>query len=142
MKSQPVKHGMAIANLNKMKSWQQILLQALRGPESDLTSKCFQKLFFLWSKSYLSYFTNHAFCATLVWKERFQLMKILGFLVVYRVYLKFSYTWNELFVVNWFISKFFWGNTKWKKVSSLHYLKVLNKLNKHGLSYSLKRKWF
>ena len=57
----------------------------------------------------------------------------------YRVYLKFSDTWNELFVVNWVISKFFWGNTKWKEVSSQHYLKILMKLSKHGVSYSLKR---
>ena len=57
----------------------------------------------------------------------------------YRVYLKFSDTWNELFVVNWFISNFFWGNTKWKKVSSPHYLKILMKWSKHGISYSLKR---
>ena len=57
----------------------------------------------------------------------------------YRVGHKFSDTWNELFVVNWFISKKFWGNTKWKKVSSPHYLKILIKLSKHGISYSLKR---
>ena len=57
----------------------------------------------------------------------------------YRVVHKFSDTWNELFVVNWFISKFFWGNTKWKKASSPHYLKILMKLSKHGISYSLKR---
>ena len=60
-------------------------------------------------------------------------------IINYRVFLKFSYTWNELFVVNWFISNFFWGNTKWKKVSSPHYLKILMKLSKHGISYSLKR---
>ena len=42
-------------------------------------------------------------------------------------------------MVNWFISNFFWGNTKWKKVSSPHYLKILMKLSKHGISYSLKR---
>ena len=59
--------------------------------------------------------------------------------LIYRVYLKFSDTWKELFVVNWFISKSFWGNTKWKKVSSPHYLKILMKLSKHGISYSLKR---
>ena len=52
---------------------------------------------------------------------------------------KFSYTWNELFLVNWFISNFFCENTKWKKVSSPHYLKISSKLSKHGLSYSLKR---
>ena len=57
---------------------------------------------------------------------------------MYRVIHKFSDTWNELFVVNWFISKMFWGNTKWKKVSSPHYLKILMKLSKHGISYSLK----
>jgi hypothetical protein len=34
MKSQSVKHGMVTANLNKMKSWRQILPKALRGPES------------------------------------------------------------------------------------------------------------
>ena len=32
-----------------------------------------------------------------------------------------------------------WGNTKWRKVSSPHYLKNLMKLNKHCISYSLKR---
>ena len=47
-------------------------------------------------------------------------------------------TWNELFVVNWFISIFFCKNTKWKKVSYPHYLKIVIKLSKHGLSYSLK----
>ena len=56
----------------------------------------------------------------------------------YRVIHKFSYTWNELFVVNWFISKIFWGNTKWKNVSCPHYLKILMKLSKHGISYSLR----
>ena len=56
----------------------------------------------------------------------------------YRVYLKFSDTWNVLFVVNCFISIFFWGNTQWKKVSSQHSLKNLMKLSKHGISYSLK----
>ena len=34
---------------------------------------------------------------------------------------------------------FFWENTKWKKVSYPHYLKIVIKLSKHGLSYSLKR---
>ena len=58
---------------------------------------------------------------------------------MYRVGHKFSDTWNELLVVNWFISKFVWGNTEWKKVSSLHYLKILMKLSKKGISYSLKR---
>ena len=57
---------------------------------------------------------------------------------IYRVIHKFSDTWNELFVVNWFISKNFWEKTKWKKVSSPHYLKILIKLSKHGISYSLK----
>ena len=57
----------------------------------------------------------------------------------YRVVHKFSDTWNELFVVNWFISKNFWGNTKWKKVSSPHYFKILMKLSNHGIRYSLKR---
>ena len=38
MKSQLIKNGMATANLNEMKSWQQILPQGLRGPELDLTS--------------------------------------------------------------------------------------------------------
>ena len=32
----------------------------------------------------------------------------------------------------------FWGNTKCKNVSSPHYLKILMKLSKHGISYSLK----
>ena len=35
--------------------------------------------------------------------------------------------------------KFFWGNTKWNKVSYPHYLKILMKLSKHDISYSLKR---
>ena len=56
----------------------------------------------------------------------------------YRVGHKFSYTWNELFVMNWFISKNFWGNRKWKKVLSPHYLKILMKLSKNSISYSLK----
>ena len=60
-------------------------------------------------------------------------------ITLYRVFLKFSYTWNELFVVNWLISKFFWGSTKWNKVSYPHYLKILMKLSKHDISYSLKR---
>ena len=34
--------------------------------------------------------------------------------------------------------KFFWGNTKWKKVSSPPYLKISMKLSKHGFSYSFK----
>jgi len=58
---------------------------------------------------------------------------------VYRVVHKFSDTRNELFVANWLISKFFWGNNKWKKVSSPHYLKIPMKLSKHGISYSLQR---
>ena len=58
---------------------------------------------------------------------------------IYRVIHKFSYTWNKLFLVNWFTSTFFWENTKWKKVSYPHYLKIVIKLSKHGLSYSLKR---
>ena len=58
---------------------------------------------------------------------------------MYRVSNKFSYTWNDLFLVNWFISHFFCENTKWKKISSPHYLKISSKLSKHGLSYSLKR---
>ena len=33
---------------------------------------------------------------------------------------------------------FFWGNTKWKIVSFPHYLKILKKLSKHGINYSLK----
>ena len=56
----------------------------------------------------------------------------------YRVGHKFSDTWNVLFVVNWFISNFFWRNTKWKKVSCSHYVKIWMKLSKHGISYSLK----
>ena len=38
------------------------------------------------------------------------------------LFISFQYTWNELFLVNWFISTFFGENTKW-----------------HGLSYSFKR---
>ena len=57
---------------------------------------------------------------------------------MYRVSHKFSYTWNELFVVNWFISTFYCENTKWKQVSYQHYLTILIILSKHGLSYSLK----
>ena len=34
---------------------------------------------------------------------------------------------------------FFWENTKWKKISYPHYLKIVIKLSKDGLSYSLKR---
>ena len=58
---------------------------------------------------------------------------------IYRVANKFSDTLNELFVVNCLISIFFCGNTRWKLVSSPHYLKILIKSTKHGLSYSLKR---
>ena len=58
--------------------------------------------------------------------------------LMYRVSHKFSYTWNELFVMNWFISKIFWGNTKWKNISCPHYLKILMKLSKHGISYTLR----
>ena len=43
---------------------------------------------------------------------------------------------GELFHLN-----FFRENTKWKKGSYTHYLKILIKLSKHGLSYSLKRDW-
>ena len=60
---------------------------------------------------------------------------------IYRVSKKFSDTLNELFVVNWLISHFFCDNTKWKVVSSPHYLKILLKYTKYGLSYSLKRDW-
>ena len=63
----------------------------------------------------------------------------LAFFTGYRVFLKFSDTWNELLAVNWFISDFFWRNTKWKKVSSPHYLKSLMKWSKHVISHSLKR---
>ena len=56
----------------------------------------------------------------------------------YRVANKFSDTLNELFVVNCLISKFFCENTRWKLVSSSHYLKLLIKSTMHGLSYSLK----
>ena len=59
----------------------------------------------------------------------------------YRVSNKFSDTLNELFVVNWLISHFFCDNTKWKVVTSPHYLKILLKSTKHGLSYNLKRDW-
>ena len=58
---------------------------------------------------------------------------------IYRVANKFSDTLNELFVVNWLISKSFSENTKWKKASFSHYLKILVKSINHGLSYSLKR---
>ena len=61
--------------------------------------------------------------------------------LVYRVSNKFSDTFNELFVVNWLISHFFCDNTKWKVVTSPHYLKILLKSTKHGLSYNLKRDW-
>ena len=50
----------------------------------------------------------------------------------------FSDTLNELFVVNCLISRFFCENTRWKLVSSSHYLKLLIKSTMHGLSYSLK----
>ena len=40
--------------------------------------------------------------------------------------------------MNWWISKLFCENTKWKIVPSPHYLKILLKLTKDGLSYSLK----
>ena len=59
--------------------------------------------------------------------------------LVYRVANKFSDTLNELFVVNWLISKTFGENTKWELASSSHYLKILVKSINHGLSYSLKR---
>ena len=58
--------------------------------------------------------------------------------LVYRVGHKFSDAWNELIVVKWFISNFFWGNAKWKKVSCPHYLKIWMKWSKHGISYRLK----
>ena len=74
------------------------------------------------------------------WKYIYGILpNIFCYIPVYRVYLKFSDAWNELFVVNWFISKLFWGNKKWKKASSPHYLKILMKLSKHGISYSLQR---
>ena len=57
---------------------------------------------------------------------------------LYRVANKFSDTLNELFAVNCLISIFFCGNTRWKLVSSSHYLKLLIKSTMHGLSYSLK----
>ena len=60
---------------------------------------------------------------------------------IYRASNKFSDTLNELFVVNWLISHFFCNNTKWKVVSFPHYLKILLKSTKHGLSYSLIRDW-
>ena len=72
------------------------------------------------------------------WNEQ-ELLKNIIYCHTYRVSHKFSYTWNELFVVNWFISKIFGGNTKWKKVSSPHYLESLMKLSEPGISYSLKR---
>ena len=73
------------------------------------------------------------------WAKCYQSHYIVAQYTIYRVSHKFSYTWNKLFLVNWFISKFFWGNTKWKKVSTPNYLKILIKLSKHGISYSLKR---
>ena len=62
----------------------------------------------------------------------------LQFVIMYRVANKFSDTLNELFVVNCLISRFFCENTRWKLVSSSHYLKLLIKSTMHGLSYSLK----
>ena len=44
-------------------------------------------------------------------------------------------------MVNWLISHFFCDNTKWEVVSFPHYLKILFKSTKHGLSYSLKCDW-
>ena len=41
--------------------------------------------------------------------------------------------------MNWLISSTFCWNTKWKIVSSPHYLKILIKSTKHDLSYSLER---
>ena len=64
---------------------------------------------------------------------------LIFFFFKYRVANKFSDTWNQLFVVNCLISNFFCENTRWKLVSSPHYLKILIKSTKHGLSYSLKR---
>ena len=52
----------------------------------------------------------------------------------YRVANKFSDTLNELFVVNWLISKTFGENTKWELASSSHFLKILVKSINHGLS--------
>ena len=60
---------------------------------------------------------------------------------IYRASNKFSDTLNELFVVNWLISHFFCNNTKWKVVSFPHYLKILLKSTKHGLSYSHIHDW-
>ena len=70
----------------------------------------------------------HIVCCLLCWSN-----------LNYRVANKFSDTLNELFVVNCLISIFFCENTRWKLVSSPHYLKILIKSTKHGLSYSLKR---
>ena len=36
-------------------------------------------------------------------------------------------------------SQLYWGNAKWKYVLRPHYLKILMKLSKHGISYSLRR---
>ena len=88
----------------------------------------------LWRRLYLWY--SGSFCSGNYHQIT---VRFLNHDPLYRVGHKFSDTWNELFVVNWFISNFFWGNTKWKKVSSPHYLKILMKLSKHGISYSLKR---
>ena len=47
-------------------------------------------------------------------------------------------TWPQLQPQSWSISNFFCKSTKWKKVSSPHYLKISIRLSKRGLSYSLK----
>ena len=65
----------------------------------------------------------------------------ISFAYAYRASNKFSDTLNELFVVNWLISHFFCNNTKWKVVSFPHYLKILLKSTKHGLSYSHIHDW-
>ena len=56
----------------------------------------------------------------------------------YRVYLKFFIHLKWALCGNWFISVFS-RKCQMKKVSSPHYLKILVKSSKHGLSYSLKR---
>ena len=86
-------------------------------------------------------FINYQICLTLpifVWRKNWWFY-VGHIFKSYRVANKFSDTLNELFVVNWLISKTFGENTKWELASSSHYLKILVKSINHGLSYSLKR---
>ena len=101
----------------------------------------FQEVF-KYSSTYLASFNvrnwRMAFIFTLEYNFHIRNIFLMS---LYRVSKKFSDTLNELFVVNWLISHFFCDNTKWKVVSSPHYLKILLKYTKYGLSYSLKRDW-